>query len=115
MFLSGDRPETLYESLAAETQATIADLDYRIYSDADAQAAVAFGLAFRAKDSTIEGRVEKGQDIAGSSMILHRVLAVPAVYVIDDTGMIRFDFVEPNYKVRLPADELLATVREVVE
>jgi len=115
MFLSGDRPETLYESLAAETQATIAAIDYRIYSDADAQAAVAFGLAFRAKDSTIEGRVEKGQDIAGSSMLLHGVLAVPAVYVIDDTGMIRFDFVEPNYKVRLPADELLATVREVVE
>ena len=47
LFLSGDRPELLYASLAADTQEAIADLDYRIYSDADAQAAIAFGIAFR--------------------------------------------------------------------
>ena len=115
MFLSVDRRETLYASLSAETQATIANLDYQIYSDADAQAAIAFGLAFRVQDSTIERRAEKGQDVAGSSMLTHGVLAVPAVYAIDRAGMIRFDFVEPDYTVRLPADKLLAAVREIVE
>ena len=115
MFLSGDRPEMLYASLKADTQEDIAGLDYTIYSDADAQAAIALGIAFKASERTINGRLSKGQDIEASSMLNHGVLPVPAVYAIDTTGMIRFDFVEPNYKVRLPSDELLAVARELAE
>ena len=115
LFLSGDRPEMLYASLKADTQETIADLDYRIYSDADMQAAIALGIAFKASDRTINGRLQKGQDIAESSMLTHGALPVPAVYAIDTTGMIRFDFVEPNYRVRLPSDELLAVAKELAE
>jgi len=115
MFLSGDRPEMLYASLAMDTQEDIADLDYKIYSDADAQAAIALGLAFKTSDRTVDRFVEKGQDIADSSMMQHGVLPVPAVYAIDTSGMIRFDFVEPDYKVRLPSDELLAVAKELAE
>lgn len=115
LFLSGDRPETLYTSLEAETQATIDGLDYRIYSDAEAQAAVALGLAFKVSEQTIQRRAAKGQDVAGSSMLKHEVLAVPAVYAIDTTGLIRFDFVQPDYTVRLPAPDLLAVARQIVE
>lgn len=115
MFLSGDRPEMLYASLAADTQEDIADLDYTIYSDADAQAAIALGIAFKASDRTINRRLEKGQDIDDSSMLNHGVLPVPAVYAIDTAGMIRFDFIEPDYKVRLPSDELLAVAKELAE
>ncbi len=115
MFLSGDRPEMLYASLAADTQETIADLDYKIYSDADAQAAIALGIAFKASDRTINRRLDKGQDIEDSSMLQHGVVPVPAVYAIDTSGTIRFDFVEPDYKVRLPAEELLAVAKELAE
>ncbi len=115
LFLSGDRPELLYASLAANTQEAIADLDYRIYSDADAQAAIALGVAFRASDRTVSRRHDKGQDIGESSMERHGVLPVPAVFAIDQSGVIRFSFVEANYKVRLPADELLAIAKELVQ
>jgi peroxiredoxin len=115
LFLSGDRPELLYASLAANTQEVISDLDYRIYSDADAQAAIALGIAFRASDRTINRRHDKGQDIGESSMERHGVLPVPAVFAIDQSGVIRFSFVEANYKVRLPADELLAIAKELVQ
>ena len=115
MFLSGDRPEMLYASLKQDTQEDIADLGYKIYSDADAQAAIALGIAFKASERTINGRTSKGQDIEGSSMLNHGVLPVPAVYAIDTAGVIRFDFVEPDYKVRLPSDELLAVAKELAE
>jgi peroxiredoxin len=115
LFLSGDRPELLYASLAADTQEAISDLDYRIYSDADAQAAIAFGIAFRASDRTINRRHEKGQDIGESSMERYGVLPVPAVFAIDRSGVIRYSFVEADYKVRLPADELLAVAKELVQ
>jgi peroxiredoxin len=115
LFLSGDRPDMLYASLAADTKEDIAGLDYRIYSDADAEAAIALGIAFKASSQTINRRAEKGQDIAASSMLNRGVLPVPAVYAIDRTGVIQFDFVEPDYKVRLPADDLLAVAREIVQ
>lgn len=113
LFLSGDRPEMLYASLAADTQDDIADLDYKIYSDADMQAAIALGIAFQASDRTINGRINKGQDIDESSMLMHGALPVPAVYAVDKSGVIRFDFVEADYKVRLPADELLTVASEL--
>jgi len=45
----------------------------------------------------------------------HGVLPVPAVYAIDKSLMIRFVFAEANYKVRLPADELLAVAVTLVQ
>ncbi len=113
LFLSGDRPELLYSSLERETQDDVAALNYTILSDADAQAAIAFGIAFRAAQRTIDRRKEKGQDIEDSSMLRHGVLPVPAVYAIGRDGMIAFHFVDPDYKVRLPADDLLAVARKL--
>ncbi len=113
LFLSGDRAELLYASLGRETQEDIAGLPYTILSDADAQAAIALGIAFRASDRTMNRRAEKGDDIAGSSMARHGVLPVPAVFAIDRHGMIQFAYSNANYKVRLPAEELMAAAREI--
>ena len=113
LFLSGDRAELLLKSLSQETQEDIAGLDYTLLSDADAQAAVALGIAFKASMRTINGRRNKNQDIEGSSMVKHGVLPVPAVFAIDRGGVIRFAFTNADYKVRLPAEELLATAREI--
>ncbi len=113
LFLSGDRAELLFDSLSQETQEDIAGLDYTLLSDADAQAAIALGIAFKASMRTINGRRNKNQDIEGSSMVKHGVLPVPAVFAIDRGGVIRFAFTNADYKVRLPAEELLATAREI--
>ncbi|NCF71999.1 MAG: redoxin domain-containing protein [Gammaproteobacteria bacterium] len=113
LFLSGDRAELLFETLSQETQEDIDGLDYTLLSDADAQAAVALGIAFKASQRTINRRNEKGQDIEDSSMLKHGVLPVPAVFAIDRDGVINFAYTNADYKVRLPADELLAAAREI--
>lgn len=114
-FISGDRPELLYASLKRETQDEIDGLGYTILSDANIEAARALGIAFKAAESTIAGREAKGQDIDGSSMKNHGVLSVPAVYVIDATGMVTYSFVEPDYKIRLPAEDLLKAASKVAD
>ena len=106
LFLSNDRPELLYESLKKETQEAIDGLDYVILSDADIDAALAFGTAFEVSDGLIQGRHDKGQDIKDSSISKYRALAVPAVFVIDRSGEISFVYANPNYKVRLSAEAL---------
>lgn len=108
LFLSGDRSELLTSSLERETQDHIDGLGYTILSDANAQAAIALGIAFKAPDRTLKRRHEKGDDIEGSSMARHGVLPVPAVFAVDREGMITFAYANPDYKIRLSSDELLA-------
>jgi peroxiredoxin len=107
LFLSGDRPDLLVESLDEDTRRDIDGLGYTILSDANANAAIALGIAFRAPERYLEMLPERGIDIEASSMDRHGVLPVPAVYAIDRSGQIAYAFVEADYKVRLPADELL--------
>lgn len=114
LFLSNDRPELLYSSLKMETQEDIDGLDYVILSDANINAARALGTAFRTDKGLTDYLDKKGRDYAGSSIGNHNALAVPAVYVIDQSGEIVFDFINPDYKVRLPADELLETANNLL-
>lgn len=107
LFLSGDAPAQLYAGLQQETRDDIEGLDYTILSDAGIDAALAFGTAFRTGQGLNDYLDDKSYDYANSSIALHSVLSVPYVYIVATSGTIAFDFVEPDYKVRLPADELM--------
>ena len=113
LFLSNDRPELLYSSLKRETQESIDGLDYVILSDADLSAAMALGTAFRTDKGLTDYLEQKDRDYAGSSIGKHNALAVPAVYVVNRSGEIVFDFVNPDYKIRLSAEELLAAANKL--
>lgn len=114
LFLSGDRSERLYDSLKSETQAAIDGLDYTILSDADAQAASALGIAFKTSKGVLaKRRAAQGDNFRGSSMARHGVLPVPAVFAIDTSGMITFAYANPDYRVRLSGDELIAAARQI--
>lgn len=113
IFLSGDRPDLLYQSLKRETQEDIGKLNYRILSDADAQAAIALGIAFKATKRTVDYVNKKGDGYRKSSMERHGVLPVPAVFAIGKDGTIAYTYVNADYKVRLPADDLLEAARTI--
>jgi peroxiredoxin len=114
LFLSGDRAERLYDSLNRETQEDIDGLDYTILSDADAQAALALGIAFKTSERVLaKRRAAPGDEFPGSSMARHGVLPVPAVFAIDISGTITFTYANPDYRVRLSGDELIAAAKEI--
>ena len=108
LFLSGDAPSELYSSLKDETQEAIDGLGYTILSDANIEAGLAFGTAFRTRDGLGSRLESRDYKVAQGSIGQHNALSVPFVYVVNTSGEIVFDFVEPDYKVRLPADDLLA-------
>ena len=113
LFISNDRPEILYSGLKDETQEDIDGLDYVILSDAQLNAANAFGTAFRIPESLIPNLDRKKRDYAGSSIEHFDALAVPSVYVVNTDGQIVYDYVNPNYKVRLSAGELLQAAQRI--
>jgi len=108
LFLSNDSPQQLYSSLKQETQEDIAGLDYTILSDAEISAARALGTAFRTDKGLTDYLDRKDYDYSGSSIGKHNALAVPAVYVVDQSGQIVYDFVNADYKIRISAEDLLA-------
>ena len=114
LFLSGDAPAQLYAGLQQETQEDIDGLDYTILSDAGIIAARAFGTAFRTGEGLNDYLEKKNYEYRDSSIGQHNALSVPYVYVVDVDGNIVYDFVEADYKVRLPADELLAIAKSAL-
>jgi peroxiredoxin len=101
-FISIDKPELLLESLNDP------DIGYTIYSDSSLQATRAFGLAFQLDDELVKKYITYGIDLEKASGENHHVLPAPATYIIGKDGVINFVYVNPNYKVRLHPDVLLA-------
>ena len=110
-FLSADSPANLASALHGDAEG----LDYTLLSDARLGAAEAFGLAFRVSDDYFRRAKQVGIDLEAASGETHRALPIPAAYVIDTSGMIRFANANPDYTQRLSADELRAGVDSVLE
>ncbi len=105
VFLSADRWEILAAGLDDK------ELGYRLYSDSDLQAARRFGLAFKVDAATVAKYLTKDIDLERASGRKHHWLPVPATFIIDTSGMIRFSYVNPNYKVRLQPELLITAAR----
>jgi peroxiredoxin len=104
-FISIDKPELLFESLDEP------DIAYTIYSDSSLDATRAFGLAFRVDDELNERYLGYGIDLERASGENHHVLPAPATYIIGTDGIINFAYINPDYKVRLHPDVLLAAAK----
>jgi peroxiredoxin len=107
--VSPDRPEELRRTLDQNA------LTYRLLSDSGIDALKAFGIAFRVDDETFAMYREHDVDLEKFAGASHHVLPVPSVFVIDAKGTIQFEYVNPDYKVRVPQDVLLAAAVAVIE
>lgn len=108
-FISIDKPELLLESLDDP------GIGYTIYSDSSLSATRAFGLAFRVDDELNEKYLGYGIDLERASGEDHHVLPAPATYIIGADGVINFAYINPDYKVRLHPDVLLAAAKAYKE
>ncbi|MBW3637604.1 MAG: AhpC/TSA family protein [Armatimonadetes bacterium] len=100
-----DSPSELSRTLGKQP------LSYTLLSDSKMSAARALGLAFRVDDETFKKYQGFGLDLEKSSGEKHHLLPVPAVYLVGKDGLLNFSYVNPNYKVRLNGDVLLAAAK----
>jgi len=106
--VSPDRPQALQASIDEQGYA------YQLLSDSRTTLAQAFGLAFRVDDPTIDNYRGYGIDLVEASGHDHHILPVPAVYIVDTRGVIRFAHWNPDYTRRLEPDELKVAARQVI-
>lgn len=104
-FVSIDRPELLYQSLDQP------DIGYTLLSDSKLDATRAFGVAFLMPEDMVERYLEYDIDLEAASGETHHVLPAPSTFIIGTDGVIRFQYTNPDYAVRLHPEVLLAAAR----
>ncbi len=62
-------------------------------------------------DATLAERKKYNIDVEEASGQKHHLLPVPAVFLVATNGLIQFECVNPDYKVRLDPDLLLAAAK----
>ena len=103
--ISTDSPADLKKSLKDK------ELSYQLLSDYNSTVSQAFGLAFFASEKVTKRYTSKmnlanplQKNIKGEDRL---VLPAPAVYIIDNEGLVHFQYINPNFKVRLDPELLL--------
>lgn len=105
--VSPDRPEKLQATRDEHA------VGFTLLSDQDLALARAFGLAFRVDDETVRRYEGFGIDLQAASGRDHQSLPVPAVYLIDRDGIIRFAHSDPDYRARLDEAALRAAAEQL--
>lgn len=105
--ISPDKVSKFKESIAKYK------LDYELLSDSELNLATSFGLSFRVDDETYKKYLGYGINLEEASGKIHHSLPMPAIYVLDRDGLVHFNYVNPNYKVRFNEKILLSVLKEL--
>lgn len=107
LFLSADRPEILFSSLKEP------DVHYTLLSDASMGAARAYHVAYHLDSAALAKYAEHGVDLEAASGQKHHQLPVPAVFIVDREGVVRFVYANPDYTTRISPEALLEAAQNV--
>jgi len=99
--ISPDAPAKLISSIDKNK------LKYGLYSDGNGSVAKAMGIAFKASERSL-GMLSEYSDGQNAGF-----LPVPSVFIINTDGAIAFEYINPDYKVRISAKLLLAVIENL--
>lgn len=110
--ISTDNEQDLQKSIGKH------QLNYQLLADFNSVVSQAFGLAYYSSQETTDRYLAamnlKNPLQKNAAGDLRLVLPVPAIYIIDNKGLVQFNYVNPNFKVRLH-EALLLKAAELVK
>lgn len=83
-------------------------VNYQIYTDPGAELMKAMGIAFKAPERYNDMLMSFSDDLNPG------LLPVPSIFVVNQEGIIVFEYISPDYKHRMEADLLLAILEKLV-
>jgi peroxiredoxin len=107
--ISADKPEKMGESLEKHK------LNYTLLSDSKLELARSFGLVYQVDPKTLEKMKAFHVDLEAASGETHHRLPVPAAYVVDSKGHIRFSYFNPDIRVRVDPDKLFEAAESALK
>jgi peroxiredoxin len=106
--ISPDQPSKLKETIDKH------NMGFRLLSDSDMAAARSFGVAYKLDNATLAELKKYNIDVEEASGQRHHMLPVPAVFLVTTNGLIQFEYVNPDYKVRLDPELLVAAAKIIL-
>jgi peroxiredoxin len=97
------------EDEGAKTKATYS-VPFPILSDPERTAHVAFHVVHHAESEEVAKLKAFGIDVERSSGRTHHDFAVPALFLIDRAGVVRWAHADPDYKTRPSTAQILAAL-----
>jgi peroxiredoxin len=107
--VSPDPPDRLRKSIENRR------LRYQLLSDTDLTLIKRLGLAYNVDDRTRLQLESFGVTPRNVSAQPDWMLPVPAVFLVSSDGRIRWEYVNPDYRERVPPDLLLAAAKALAE
>ena len=105
--VSTDTPSQLEEFAASVS------IDYTLLSDSTVEVAANFGLRFQVVEHYLDHvHNDRGRDLRTQT---GGYLLTPGAFVLDQSGTIRFAYVNNNFAVRISQDALLDAARSALE
>lgn len=105
--LTPELPDTNSETVEKQ------GLPFEVLSDIDHKVADEYGLVFKLNDDTRKRYQEKFHLVERSGEKAADRLPLAATYVIGTDGMIRFAFLDADYRRRAEPDAILATLKQL--
>jgi peroxiredoxin len=84
---------------------------FPVLTDMDNGYAMTVGLAFYVGDELKQMMVNSGWDPSVSQGTDNWMLPVPATFIVGSDGIVRARFVDPDYRVRMATEDMLAALR----
>ncbi|MDQ3022028.1 MAG: AhpC/TSA family protein [Bacteroidota bacterium] len=107
--VSKDKPEMLSATIDSN------QINYTLLSDNEGSAAKEFGIAFKVSDEYITKLKNYNIDLESSSGTTDHILPVPAVFILDTSGNIKYEYINPDYKIRLDTEVLLENIKSLAK
>jgi peroxiredoxin len=93
----------------AKTKATYT-IPFPVLSDSDATMIEAFHVVNHVDDATFAKMKDFGVNVEGYSGKTHHEIAIPSLFLIDRTGVVRWAHSDPDFKVRPSTAQILAAI-----
>ncbi|MDO6596881.1 peroxiredoxin-like family protein [Oceanihabitans sp. 2_MG-2023] len=96
------------------TKNEISEMDFMVLSDQDAKVASQYGVAWEVPEFLMEHmRVDRNLDLETINNGNRNILPIPATFVLDIDGMVKWSFVDVDYRTRAEPDAIIDALKEL--
>lgn len=104
-------PEVPDDSL---TENEISKMEFTVLSDQDANVAKQYGVAWEVPEFLMEHmRVDRGLDLKAINNGNANVLPIPATFILDTEGIVKWNYVNVDYRTRSEPDEIVDMLKNM--
>ncbi|WP_405604253.1 peroxiredoxin-like family protein [Polaribacter sp. Asnod1-A03] len=109
--LIGISPEVPDDSLSENE---ISKMDFDVLSDQDAKIALQYGVAWEVPEFLMEHmRVDRNLDLKKINNGNDSVLPIPATFILGTDGIIKWSYVNVDYRTRSEPDEIVEALKKL--